>query len=76
MDTVKVFDTWVDVVGMVAMSLALIAGSGQAASSAGKSLYDRVGGKSAITAVVETSWTMLAVTSASRDISAARISRS
>jgi len=40
------------VVTMVAMSLVLMAGSAQAAD--GKSLYDRLGGKGAITAVVET----------------------
>lgn len=43
------------VMSLVAMSLALLAGSAQAADGAkGKSLYDRLGGKGAITAVVET----------------------
>lgn len=42
-------------VGMVALSVVLMAGSACAANQAqGKSLYDRLGGKSAITAVVET----------------------
>jgi hemoglobin len=40
------------VVSIVVMSLVLMAGSAQAAD--GKSLYDRLGGKGAITAVVET----------------------
>lgn len=40
------------VVSMAVMSLVLMAGSAQAAD--GKSLYDRLGGKGAITAVVET----------------------
>lgn len=43
------------VMSLVAMSLALLVGSAQAADGAkGKSLYDRLGGKGAITAVVET----------------------
>lgn len=43
------------VVSLVAMSLAVMVGSAQAADGAkGKSLYDRLGGKGAITAVVET----------------------
>lgn len=40
------------VVSMAVMSLVLMAGSAQAAD--GKSLYDRLGGKGVITAVVET----------------------
>ena len=44
-----------NVVNLVVMSLVLMAGSVQAADGAkGKSLYDRLGGKPAITAVVET----------------------
>ena len=44
-----------NVVSLVVMSLVLMAGSVQAADGAkGKSLYDRLGGKAAITAVVET----------------------
>ena len=44
-----------NVVSLVVMSLVLMAGSVQAADGAkGKSLYDRLGGKGAITAVVET----------------------
>lgn len=43
------------VVSLVAMSLVLMVGAAQAADGAkGKSLYDRLGGKGAITAVVET----------------------
>ena len=43
------------VAGMVVMSVVLVAGSAYAADDAkGKSLYDRLGGKGAITAVVET----------------------
>ncbi len=43
------------VVSMAALSLVLMAGSASAGSQAqGKSLYDRLGGKGAITAVVET----------------------
>jgi hemoglobin len=42
-------------VSVVAMSVLLVAGSSYAANDAkGKSLYDRLGGKGAITAVVET----------------------
>jgi hemoglobin len=42
-------------IGMVVISVVLMAGSILAAESAkGKSLYDRLGGKSAITAVVDT----------------------
>jgi hemoglobin len=44
-----------NVVSLMIMSLVLMAGSVQAADGAkGKSLYDRLGGKGAITAVVET----------------------
>ncbi|MEO5957129.1 MAG: group 1 truncated hemoglobin [Nitrospiraceae bacterium] len=44
-----------NVVSLVVMSLVLMAGSVQAADGAtGKSLYDRLGGKAAIRAVVET----------------------
>jgi len=44
-----------NVVSLVVMSLVLLAGSVQAADGVkGKSLYDRLGGKGAITAVVET----------------------
>lgn len=40
--------------GVVAVSLMLAVGSAEAGDQAGKSLYDRLGGKGAITAVVET----------------------
>ena len=40
--------------GVVAISVMLAVGSAQAADQGGKSLYDRLGGKGAITAVVET----------------------
>ena len=40
--------------GVVAVSVMLAAGSAEAGDQAGKSLYDRLGGKGAITAVVET----------------------
>ena len=44
-----------NVVSLVVMSVVLLAGSVQAADGVkGKSLYDRLGGKGAITAVVET----------------------
>lgn len=43
-----------NVVGVAVMSILLMAGSGQAADGKARSLYDRLGGKGAISAVVET----------------------